>query len=77
VVLSVLTESRGPEPDTSGKVFRSFLESRPNERTNGAIGHGYGYLVRLVEQMDRTPIRNGDPNLYRLVRKAEDALHSL
>jgi hypothetical protein len=42
-----------------------------------ALGPARRYLDRLIERMDHTPIRNGDPNLYRLVRKAEDALHSL
>jgi hypothetical protein len=36
-----------------------------------------GYLGRLVERMDRTNLRQGDPKLYRLVRAAEDAMHSL
>ena len=35
------------------------------------------YLVCLVDRMDQSPIRNGDPKLYRLVRAAEDAMHSL
>ena len=42
-----------------------------------ALGPAHGYLVRLVERMDRTPLRNGDPKLYRLVRAAGDAMHSL
>jgi hypothetical protein len=36
-----------------------------------------GYLFRLVERMDRTNLRRGDPELYRLVRAAESAKRSL
>jgi hypothetical protein len=42
-----------------------------------ALGPAHGHLARLVERMDRTNLRMRDPKLYRLVRAAEDALHSL
>jgi hypothetical protein len=42
-----------------------------------ALGPAHGYLVRLVERIDRTNLRHRDPKLYALVRAAEDALHSL
>jgi hypothetical protein len=38
------------------------------------MGH---YLFRLVERMDETGLRQRDPNLYRLVPAAEDAIHCL
>ena len=42
-----------------------------------ALGPAHGYLFRLVGRMDRTNLRLRDPKLYRLVRAAEDAMHSL
>jgi len=46
-------------------------------KIHDAIGPTLGYLARLLKRMDQTNLRLRDPNLYRLVRAAEDALHSL
>jgi hypothetical protein len=42
-----------------------------------AVGPTLGYFARLVERMDRTDLRHHDPNLYRLVTAARDAMHAL
>jgi hypothetical protein len=42
-----------------------------------ALGPARGYLCRLVERMDRTGVRQGEPKLYALVRAAEEAMHKL
>ncbi len=46
-------------------------------KIHDAIGPTLGYLARLVERMDRTNLRHGDPKLYALVRAAEDSMHAL
>jgi hypothetical protein len=53
------------------------LTTEQAQKIGDAIGPTFGYLVRLVERMDRTGLRQRDPKLCRLVRAAESAMHSL
>jgi hypothetical protein len=46
-------------------------------KIHAALGPATGYLWRLVERMCETDLRLRDPELYRRVVAARDAMHSL
>jgi hypothetical protein len=46
-------------------------------KIHDALGPATGYLWRLVERMNRTGLDVRDPDLYRRVTTALDAMHSL
>jgi hypothetical protein len=46
-------------------------------KIHDALGPTVGYLWRLVERMNRTGLDVRDPDLYRRVTAALDAMHAL
>jgi hypothetical protein len=46
-------------------------------KIHDALGPATGYLWRLVERMCKTDLRLRDPELYRLVTAARNAMHAL
>jgi hypothetical protein len=47
------------------------------QKIRDSIGPTFGYLLRLIERTEQKGLRNGEPKLYQLVRRAEDVMHSL
>jgi hypothetical protein len=53
------------------------LTTEQAAQVRDARGPATDYLWRLLERMDKTNLRLGDPKLYRLVTAARDAMHAL